>query len=228
MSRALSVRCAGLSVSWRSRVVLGPLDLEVGAGERVALLGGSGSGKTGLFQAMVRRDSYDEDLAVTGDLRINERSILSSWPLLALRRQVGFVTPFPVMLPGSVYDNVTFPLRMRGERSQSVINGVVEQALRTAKAWESVRERLSDPATDFSVGEQQRVAIARAVAQQPGLLLLDQPFALLDEGTGRAVEESLCELPDTTVILATPNERRAGRFSPRVIALSGSVEAANE
>lgn len=215
----VSLSCDGVSVRWRGRPVLGPLDLEVEPGERLSLLGGAGTGKTGLFQAVVRRDSYDADLRVSGSIRVDGRPVDTGWSLLSLRRRVGFVTPFPTMLPGSVYDNVAFPARVCGERSRSALNSLVERALRTASVWDDVRERLDAPATNFSVGEQQRVAIARAIAQRPGLLLLDQPFALLDEGTGRQVEESLFELPDTTVILATPDQRRASRFSPRVVEL---------
>ncbi|TNE92155.1 MAG: ATP-binding cassette domain-containing protein [Deltaproteobacteria bacterium] len=224
---ALGIEARELKVRWRGRLVLGPLDLDIGAGERVSLHGAAGSGKSALFQALVRRDAYDRDLRVRGSLRLGSMDVLGERRLSHLRQRVGLVPPFPTMLPGTVYDNVAFAPRMRGVEDRGALDALVEQALRTAALWTQVRDRLDAPATEFSVGEQQRIAMARAMAQQPGVLLLDQPFALLDDATARLLEATLYELPDTTVVLATPDERRASRFSPRVIELGGQQKVAH-
>lgn len=216
---ALALSCRELTVHWRGRRVLGPLDLDIEAGEKVALHGGAGTGKSALLQAVVRRDAYDRDLRLSGRVLLGERDVRAERRLATLRQRVGLVPPFPTMLPGSVYDNVAFAPRMRGVTDQGALDAIVERSLRTAALWTDVRDRLGAAATAFSVGQQQRIAIARAIAQKPGLLLLDQPFALLDDGTARLLETTLVELPDTTVVLATPSERRASRFAPRVIAL---------
>ncbi|MCO4746844.1 MAG: ATP-binding cassette domain-containing protein [Proteobacteria bacterium] len=222
---ALSVDCSALEVRWRGRLVLGPLQLAIDAGERVSLHGSSGSGKSGLFQAIVRRDAYDRDLRVTGRLSIGGQSAFAERRLDRHRRRVGMVTAFPTMLPGTVYDNVAFAPRMAGLRDRSAVDARVEAALRTAAVWEDVKDRLSEPPTRFSAGQQQRITIARALAQQPGLLLLDQPFTLLDTVTAQTLESALQQLPDTTIIMATPDERRASRFAARVVELHGGSHA---
>ena len=225
----MGIRARGLVVTWRHRQVLGPLDLDIEAGERVALLGRQRSGKSAFLQALVRRDAWDADLGVRGSLQVYGQDILKLRDLHGHRRTIGFVPSYPTMLPGSVYDNVSYAPRIQEDLGTAALDARVEWSLKAAAVWGATASRLAENAEHFSAGERQRIALARALAQAPRILLLDQPFAMLDSGTATAIQDSLLAIEDLTIILATSNPRRASQFATRVVDLpSVSDEADHE
>ena len=121
-----------------------------------------------------------------------------------LRRQVGMVFQTPNPLPMSIYNNVAFPLKLKGEKNRRNISSMVENALKKSFLWEEVKARLNKDARDLSGGQQQRLCIARALILNPQVLLLDEPTSSLDEKSGRVIEDLLIELKtDCTIILVS-------------------------
>jgi phosphate transport system ATP-binding protein len=127
---------------------------------------------------------------------------------------VGMVFARPTPLPLSVYGNVSYSLELAGERSRTKLDEAVERALRQARLWDEVNDRLKDSAYSLSGGQQQRLCIARALAIQPELLLLDEPTSALDPISTANIENTLQELKKTyTIILAPHNTQQAARIA---------------
>ena len=136
---------------------------------------------------------------------------------VAVRRKVGMVfqrpTPFPTM---SIRDNVAAGLKVlpRDAVRRQDVDAVVERALRRAALWDEVKDRLRQNALGLSGGQQQRLCIARALANEPEVLLLDEPASALDPIATQKIEELLYELKrELTVVIVTHNLQQAARVS---------------
>jgi len=199
--------------------VLRGIDLAVGAGEIVALLGPSGSGKSTLLQAVGLLEGGFE-----GSIRINgeEAAELDDGARTRVRRDtLGFVYQFHHLLPDfSAAENVIIPLLIRGatpaqarERAESLLGSL------------GLGERLTHRPSKLSGGEQQRVAVARALANRPALVLADEPTGNLDEATADIVFAEFLSLvrgEGSAALVATHNERIAAKMD-RVLRLHEGV-----
>jgi phosphate transport system ATP-binding protein len=128
--------------------------------------------------------------------------------------RIGMVFQKPNPFPKSVFENVAYGLRVRGERNRQVLASKVEQALRSAALWKEVKDRLDDMAFNLSGGQQQRLCIARALATEPELLLFDEPTSALDPIAAASIEELIQELEArVTILIVTHNMQQAARVS---------------
>ncbi|MGH9255226.1 MAG: ABC transporter ATP-binding protein [Vicinamibacterales bacterium] len=186
--------------------VLRDLDLEVAAGEMVAIVGASGVGKSTLLHLLGGLDRSD-----SGVVHIAEADVtaMSDGSLVAFRnRNVGFVFQFHHLLPEfDAAENVAMPMRIaRTPRQES------EQRAAELLARVGLGERLAHRPGMLSGGEQQRVAVARALVMRPALLLADEPTGDLDENTAESLHALLREMHaehQLTSIIATHNPRIA-------------------
>jgi lipoprotein-releasing system ATP-binding protein len=197
-------------------VLLG-VDLDVAAGEMVAIVGASGVGKSTLLHVLGTLDRPDG-----GSLRIAGEDVLAlAEPRRCefRNRTLGFVFQFHHLLPEfSALENVAMPLLI-GRRP------VAEARVRARELLDEVglRERGEHRPGALSGGEQQRVAVARALAASPRVLLADEPTGDLDRATGRKLAETLRSLVRArglTVVIVTHNEELA-RGCDRTLALVG-------
>jgi lipoprotein-releasing system ATP-binding protein len=186
--------------------VLRGLDLEVGAGEAVAVVGDSGVGKSTLLHLLGALDRPDR-----GELRHLGRDVLAMPPRARAEyrnRDVGFVFQFHHLLPEfSALENVLMPLRV-GRRADA---GARERAVALLHRL-GLGDRLDHRPGALSGGEQQRVAVARAVVGDPTVVLADEPTGNLDPPTGAAVFGVLMDLQVEqrfALIVATHSERIA-------------------
>jgi len=185
--------------------VLERLDLTVGRGETVAVIGDSGIGKSTLLHILGGLDRPDEGRVLFGDFDVFNSDMRR---LAAYRnRSVGFVFQFHHLLPEfTALENVAMPFRI-GRRMNEF-----EREAREILERLGLADRLDHRPSELSGGEQQRVAIARAMAMGPELILADEPTGNLDPGTGRKVFSLLRELQKErsfSLILASHNERLA-------------------
>src|SRR5690606_17508051 len=116
--------------------------------------------------------------------------------------------------PKSIYDNVAYGPRLNTRPSRAALDEIVERALRRAALWDEVKDRLRESALRLSGGQQQRLCIARALANQPDVLLLDEPCSALDPIATQRIEELLYELKSQlTIVIVTHNLQQAARVA---------------
>ena len=107
----------------------------------------------------------------------------------------------PSSFPKSIYENVAYGLRVRGETNKRALDEKVEEALKGASLWNEVKDRLQDLAFNLSGGQQQRLCIARALATEPEIMLFDEPTSALDPIATMNIEELMSELKQKLSIL---------------------------
>ena len=150
-----------------------------------------------------------------GVIRLDETDIYGrDMDLVALRRRVGMVFQRWNPFPKSIYDNVSYGPKINGIRKRADLDAIVESALQRAALWDEVKDRLRQSALGLSGGQQQRLCIARTLANEPEVLLLDEPASALDPIATQKVEELLYELKrELTIIIVTHNLQQAARIS---------------
>src|SRR5437763_16967077 len=116
--------------------------------------------------------------------------------------------------PKSIYENISYGLRIAGVNRRSQIDEAVEKSLRAAALWGEVKDRLDSNAFGLSGGQQQRLCIARALAVEPDVILMDEPCSALDPIATAKIEELIHELKTHyTIVIVTHNMQQAGRVS---------------
>lgn len=197
----------------KSLEVLRGVNLELKAGEVVALVGPSGSGKTTLLQIAGLLDNPTSGQVMLAGLDMSKAG--DSERTFARLKHIGFVYQFHHLLPEfSALENITLPQMMQGVR-ESEANQQSEALL----AALGLAARASHRPAKLSGGEQQRVAVARAIAKRPAVLLCDEPTGALDVQTGIRVLEALMEVSTrfcSTTLLVTHNADVA-RLGDRVV-----------
>jgi len=180
-----------------------------------AFIGPSGCGKSTLLRCFNRMNDLVDSVRTEGSIRLHGREIMDkSQNVSVLRRQVGMVFQKPNPFPKSIYENVAYGLRVRGENNKRVLDDKVEHALKGGAIWDEVKDRLQDLASNLSGGQQQRLCIARALATDPELLLFDEPTSALDPIATAAIEELVRELKKrVTILIVTHNMQQAARVS---------------
>src|SRR5438874_943621 len=180
-----------------------------------ALIGPSGCGKTTFLRSINRLHDLTPGARHSGDIVLDGGSIFApGTDVVDLRRRIGMVFQRPNPFPKPVFDNVAYGPRLNALCPEQEIQDRVEQALRRAALWDEVRERLREPGTALSGGQQQRLCIARALANEPDVLLMDEPCSALDPIATQRIEELLVELKQTyTIVLVTHNMQQAARVA---------------
>ncbi|MBU2977736.1 phosphate ABC transporter ATP-binding protein PstB [Alteromonas sp. C1M14] len=204
-----------LSLQFGQKPVLQNISLRIPKHRITALIGQSGCGKSTLISSFNRMNDLVPDCQYTGGIFINGRNINDKREDVSqLRTQVGIVFQRPNPFPMSIYDNVSYGLRLKGIKVRRYLDDAVEQALKEAALWDEVKDRLFDSARILSGGQQQRLVIARALALKPDILLLDEPTSALDPLTTLFIEELMAGLKKRcTIVIVTHNMQQAARVS---------------
>jgi phosphate transport system ATP-binding protein len=191
------------------------IDLSFPEKEITALIGPSGSGKSTFIRTLNRMNDLNPDVTVTGTIRLDGEDIYSpKTDTVELRKRVGMVFQQPNPFPFSVYDNVTYGLRLAGIKDKQLLDQRVEESLKLAAVWDETKDHLKENALSFSGGQQQRICIARVLAVQPEIILLDEPTSALDPVSSAKVEDSLLAIKDQyTIAVVTHNMQQASRIS---------------
>jgi phosphate transport system ATP-binding protein len=180
-----------------------------------ALIGPSGCGKSTFLRSINRLNDLIPGIRHEGDLCLDGGSVYDpSLDVVALRQRVGMVFQRWNPFPKSIYENVSYGPRINGISDRRALDEIVESSLKRATLWDEVKDRLRSSALGLSGGQQQRVCIARALANQPEVLLLDEPASALDPSSTQRIEELLYELKrELTIIIVTHNLQQAARAS---------------
>jgi phosphate transport system ATP-binding protein len=183
-----------------------------------AFIGPSGCGKTTLLRCLNRmNDLIDGTRIGRGTIKINGVDIhRPDVDVIELRKRVGMVFQKSNPFPKSIYENITYGLRIAGVKNRARLDEVVERSLRGAALWDEVKDRLHQSGLGLSGGQQQRVCIARAIAVEPEIILMDEPCSALDPLATAKVEELIHELKTQyTIVIVTHNMQQAARCSDR-------------
>jgi phosphate transport system ATP-binding protein len=180
-----------------------------------ALIGPSGCGKSTFLRSINRLNALIPGIRHEGAIRLDGENVYrAAMDVVALRQRVGMVFQRWNPFPKSIYDNVAYGPRINGMRDRAELDGVVEKSLRRAALWDEVKDRLRENALGLSGGQQQRLCVARALANEPEVLLLDEPASALDPIATQRIEELLYELrAELTIVIVTHNLQQAARVS---------------
>lgn len=195
------------------------LNLEIGKGEFVFVIGASGSGKSTLIKLI-----YREELPTRGEVFVGGINVakLKNRKVYKLRRKLGIVFQDYKLLPKkTVYENVAFALKMYGLADDEIRK-------KTLKAIDQVglKEKARSFPDQLSGGEQQRVSIARAIVNNPKVLICDEPTGNLDPDTSLEIMKVIEEVNKewgTTVIMATHSKDIVNKYKKRVVALDRGI-----
>jgi len=193
------------------------VSLDILPNELFVLFGPSRSGKTTLLRLFNRLSDLIEGTRVQGDVLIDGRNVFApDVNVYSLRRRITMVFAIPTPLPGSIYENLTYGLKMAGIRDRSELAGRVERSLKQAALWDEVKDRLESSAFALSGGQKQRLCMARSLALEPEVILLDNPTSGLDPLSTATVEESLYDLKQRYTIVMVPHSvQQAARVADR-------------
>ncbi len=210
------IQISNLKVSYGQKPALKGVSLDVKDHEILGIIGPAQSGKTTLLKVINRTIDYITTAKVVGSVLFDEESVLDTKDVHSLRRKIGMVSPLPVGLPLSIYDNVAFAPRAAGIRDKKKLDPLVERCLQQAALWDEVKDRLDTLGTKLSGGQQQRLTIARALSHEPDVLCLDEFSIAIDPVTTMRIEDVLKELKkDMTIILVTNLVQQARRLADR-------------
>ena len=216
VSMQTAIQIQNVSFAYGAKQVLHDVCMDIPARQVTAYIGPSGCGKSTLLRCFNRiNDRISGAHLTAGSIRIHDVDInRTDIDLQELRRRVGMVFQKYNPFAKSIYENVAFSLRVAGKTKRADLDDIVEDALKNAALWDEVKDRLHSSAFGLSGGQQQRLCIARAIANQPEILLMDEPCAALDPLATLKIEELISELKKQyTIIIVTHNMTQATRCS---------------
>jgi phosphate transport system ATP-binding protein len=186
-----------------------------GDNEITAIIGPSGCGKTTLLRSLNRMNDLIPGFRAEGQVIVDGQDIIGPQiDVIGMRRRIGMLFQRANPFPASIFDNVTYGLRLEGRQSKQRLDECVETTLRRVALWDEVKDRLHRSALGLSGGQQQRLCLARALAVSPDVILMDEPCSALDPIATLRIEELMRELRGSvTMIIVTHNMQQAARVS---------------
>jgi phosphate transport system ATP-binding protein len=213
-----------LSVSYGDNQVLKDVSVDIPRRQLTAIIGPSGCGKSTLLRSLNRLLELTPDAKISCKILVDDKDIMEpSVDATTIRKRLALIAQTPNLLPMSIFDNIAFGPRVSGTHWLNELDGVdrmVERCLRVSGLWDEVKDRLKEPASRLSIGQQQRLCLARALAVDPEVILCDEPTSALDPISALHVERQLHALSmDYTVVFVTHVLRQARRIADNVILL---------
>jgi phosphate transport system ATP-binding protein len=203
-----------LNLYYGQHHVLKGINLDVENNEILSVIGPANSGKSSLLRTLNRLHEIDY-ARVTGTVLLDDTNIFQI-PINVLRKRIGIIFATPIVLPGSIYKNISYGPRLHNRYNKADLDDLVHSALRAANLWDEVEDRLEDSAARLSGGQQQRLCIARSLAMRPEVIMMDEPCSGLDPISTAKIEATMLELKkDYTFVLVTNNTKQAARVSNR-------------
>lgn len=201
-----------VTVSYEQRIVLNEINFRLNNGEFQYLIGETGAGKSSFLQLI-----YRDTLPDTGSVQVADMEVttMAKKNVPLLRRRLGIVFQDFQLLPDrNIYENVAFALKVTGERK-----GYIKQRVLEVLTMVNLSHRRNNMPEDLSGGEQQRVVIARALANEPRILLADEPTGNLDPKASASIMELLQNINNRgmAVLIATHDYTIVKQFPHRTL-----------
>lgn len=210
-----------LSVFYGRETALKNISVDIPDKKITAIIGPSGCGKTTLLKSFNRLTDSIDGIKVSGEILVDGENIFSPGvDVTRIRKKMGLLSQRPYPLPMSIYDNVAYGPRIHGVKDKKKLNEIVEHYLDESGLWDEVKDRLHEPASKLSIGQQQRLCLARGLAVEPEIILGDEPTSALDPKSSRRIETRFLELKkEYTIVIVTHILRQAKRLADYVIFL---------
>ncbi|MFA6949596.1 MAG: phosphate ABC transporter ATP-binding protein [Lentimicrobiaceae bacterium] len=219
MEDRTKIKISELNLSIGKQQILKDINLEIPEKKITVILGPSGCGKTTLLKSLNRLTDLYPEMKVSGNILIDDDDILhTNKDITLLRQKMGLLSQRPYPLPMNIYNNVAFGLRISGRKKRQFLDKRVEHYLKQANLWDEVKDRLKDPASALSIGQQQRLCLARGLAVDPEIILADEPTSALDPISSEVIEKKFVELKQQyTIVMVTHVLRQARRIADYVV-----------
>jgi len=205
-----------VSIMYGEKVAVRDVSLTVQDRSILALIGPSGSGKSTFLRCFNRMNDLIPGARVQGAVNLDGENVMESdVSVVELRRRVGMVFQRPNPFPMSIYENVAYGPRRRGQNDRRKLDELVETSIKRAALWDEVKDDLRRKSgLALSGGQQQRLCIARVLATDPEVILMDEPASALDPVSTLRIEELMRELRQAyTIVIVTHNMQQAARVS---------------
>ena len=212
------IQVSDLNVFYGDKQAIFDINMSINSKEVTAFIGPSGCGKSTLLRCFNRMNDLIDICKIKGNIKLDELEVYSKKiDIVRLRTRVGMVFQKPNPFPKSIYDNVSYGPKIHGMcKDVSELDAIVEKSLKSAGLWDEIKDRLNEPGTSISGGQQQRLCIARAIATNPEVILMDEPCSALDPIATAKIEELIDELKNKyTIVVVTHNMHQAARISQR-------------
>jgi len=214
------IRVHDLNAFYGKVQALKNINIEIPKRQVTVIMGPSGCGKSTLLKSLNRFLELTDDTRISGQVLVDEQDIYErDVDVTEVRKRVGLLAQRPSPLPMSIYENVAYGMhihQMRKDRAD--YKKAVRHYLEIAGLWDEVGDRLHDPATSLSIGQQQRLCLARGLAVEPEIILGDEPTSALDPISALNVEKRLLDLKQQyTIVIVTHTLRQAKRLADYVI-----------
>ena len=217
ISEKLKAEVKHLNFYYSDLQALKDINLPIAEKKITALIGPSGCGKTTYLRCFNRMHDLYPNNRYEGEIILHPDRLNIIDPKvdpIEVRMRISMVFQKPNPFPKTVFENVAYGLRVRGENRSHFLNERVDRALKQSALWGEIKERINDLAYTLSGGQQQRLCIARALATDPEILLFDEPTSALDPTATSKIEELIRQLKkEVTIIIVTHNMQQAARVS---------------
>jgi phosphate transport system ATP-binding protein len=210
----------GVSVAYGERVVLRNISCSFPKCEITAILGPSGCGKSTLLRVLNRSlELVPRARLLAGNVAFHGRDLHERGASpAAIRKRIGLIYQRPVPFPMSILEDVLFGARYHGLLKSSAPVDYARHYLEEVGLWNEVKDRLRDRAEQLSGGQQQRLCLARTLANQPEVILMDEPCSSLDPAATQQIEELILGLKKRyTIVIVTHNLGQSKRIADRAI-----------
>ena len=208
---ALSIE--DISLWYGPKQALTNVTMKIPVNKVTALIGPSGCGKSTLLRSINRMNDLIPNVTTQGAIRYHGVDLYGPGiDPVEVRRRIGMVFQKPNPFPKSIYDNVIFGAKVNGYKGD--LKQLAEQSLKRAALWDEVKDNIKKSGLALSGGQQQRLCIARAIANEPDVILMDEPCSALDPIATLKIEDLMRELvKDYTIVIVTHNMQQAARVS---------------
>jgi phosphate transport system ATP-binding protein len=210
-----------LSVCFGKQRALENITVDIPDRRITAIIGPSGCGKTTLLKSFNRLIDSAEQVKVSGSVLVDGEDVFGpAVEVTSIRKKMVLLLQKPYPLPMSIYDNVAYGPRVHGTKNRKRLDEIVRRYLEQAALWQEVKDRLQQPASRLSMGQQQRLCLARGLAVEPEVILGDEPTSALDPYSSQKIERLFLELKSRyTIVMVTHILRQAKRLADYVVFL---------
>jgi len=219
MESKTKIKIDNLNLFIGKQQILKNINLEIPENKLTVIIGPSGCGKTTLLKCLNRLTDLYPDVKINGSIIIDNEDVLhTSTDVIDIRKKMGLLGQRPYPLPMNIYNNVAYGLKISGRRNKNALDQRVKTYLQTVSLWDEVKDRLREPASKLSIGQQQRLCLARGLAVDPEIILADEPTSALDPISSEAIEKKFVELKQNyTIVMVTHVLRQARRIADYVV-----------